>query len=149
MSSPEARALAARLRELVKLRIVLACGLSASTSIAVAERWAALPEAVRSVPEGVGWLVPRLRIDVPTVRGVRAVFHVAAALAGLGLATRASWLVTTLTADYLLLVPQLGGAVFHDHHLLWLAVISGPGSMPRARSGARTLVSIERSASAR
>lgn len=128
-----ARALAARVRELLApegsaldlamLRVTVAFVLSTSTSVAAAEQWAALPEAARTLPEGVGWLVPHLPIDPPTVRAVRVLFHVAALLAGLGLATRASWLVTTLTAAYLLLVPQLGGAVFHDHHLLWLAVL--------------------------
>jgi hypothetical protein len=41
----------------------------------------------------------------------------------LGLFSRASFALVTVTAAYVLLIPQLGGAVFHDHHLLWFAAL--------------------------
>lgn len=116
--APEGAAL-----DLAVLRITVACVLSLSTSIASAPEWATLPEATRTVPLGVGWLVPLLPIDAGTATWVRIAFHVACVLGGLGLFTRASWIAIALSCSYLLLVPQLGGAVFHDHHLLWLAVI--------------------------
>lgn len=116
--APEGAAL-----DLAVIRITVACVLSLSTSIAVAPEWAALPVAARTVPWGVGWLVPWLPIDPETVSVVRVIFHVACVLGALGLFTRVSWVIVALTTFFLLLVPQLGGAVFHDHHLLWLAVI--------------------------
>lgn len=109
--------------DLAVLRITVAVVLALDTSTWAAPQWAALPEAARTIPLGVGWLVPWLRIDAATATLVLAVFRLACVLGALGLATRASWLLITGTAAYLLLVPQLGGAVFHDHHLLWLAVI--------------------------
>jgi hypothetical protein len=109
--------------DLAVLRITVAVVLLLSTSIWAAPEWAALPEAARTIPHGVGWLVPWLRIDPPTVELVLLVFRWASVLGAVGLVTRASWVVIASTASYLLLVPQLGGAVFHDHHLLWLAVI--------------------------
>ena len=118
MLAPEGPAL-----DLAVLRITVAVVLLLSTSIWAAPEWAALPEAARTIPHGVGWLVPLLRIDPPTVELALLVFRVACALGAIGLVTRASWLVIASTSSYLLLVPQLGGAVFHDHHLLWLAVI--------------------------
>ena len=97
--------------------------LSFSTSIASAPQWASLPTAARTLPLGVAWLAPHLPIDPDTVGAARVVFHLACVLGAIGLFTRASWIAVTLSAFFLLLVPQLGGAVFHDHHLLWLAVI--------------------------
>ena len=109
--------------DLAALRITVACVLSFSTSIASAPQWAALPPAARTTPLGVGWLALHLPIDPDTVSAARVVFHLACGLGAVGLFTRASWMLVTVTAFFLLLVPQLGGAVFHDHHLLWLAVI--------------------------
>lgn len=105
------------------LRVVVVAVLLLSTSIASAERWAALPVASRTVPLGVGWLVPLLTIDPGTVHLARLAFLVVGALALLGLFTRVALALLVPLTFYLLLVPQLGGAVFHDHHLLWLLVI--------------------------
>lgn len=116
--TPEGSAL-----DLAVVRISVVVVLMLSASIASADRWAALPEAARTLPEGVRWLVPHLPIDTASVQIVRAVFRVAGVLAGVGLFTQASCAVLALTTFYLLLVPQLGGAVFHDHHLLWLTAL--------------------------
>jgi hypothetical protein len=109
--------------DLAALRITVALVLLSSGSIASAERWAALPEAARTAPYGVGWLLPYLVIDPATVHVVRLLFQLACLCGALGLFSRGSFIVVSITASYLLLIPQLGGAVFHDHHLLWLAVI--------------------------
>ena len=109
--------------DLAALRITVALVLLSSGSIASAERWAALPEAARTAPYGVGWLVPYLVIDPSAVHGVRLVFQLACLCGAVGLFARSSFVIIALTASYLLLIPQLGGAVFHDHHLLWLAVV--------------------------
>ncbi|MBX7195655.1 MAG: HTTM domain-containing protein [Sandaracinaceae bacterium] len=116
--APDAPAL-----DLAVLRVIVAVVLWLDASIEVAPAWAALPEAARTIPTGVGWLVPHLPIDPPTIELVRVLFRVCCAAGAVGLFTRASWVGVVLTASLLLLVPQLGGAVFHDHHLLWLAVI--------------------------
>lgn len=116
--APEGAAL-----DLAIVRVTVAVVLTLSTSVAAAPAWAALPSATRTIPLGVGWLVPLLSIDPGSVSLARIVFHLACALGALGLFTRAAWIVVSVTAFFLLLVPQLGGAVFHDHHLLWLAVI--------------------------
>lgn len=116
--APEGAAL-----DLAVVRITVACVLSFSTSVAAAPAWAALPGRARTLPLGVGWLVPHLPIDPDTTNAMRAVFHGALLFGAIGLFTRASWIVASIATFFLLLVPQLGGAVFHDHHLLWLAVI--------------------------
>jgi hypothetical protein len=109
--------------DLAVFRITVACVIAASASVAVADQWAALPEATRVAPLGVGWLVPHLPIDPVTVRVARVVLYAACASAALGIFSRASFTIVALALSYVLLVPQLGGAVFHDHHLLWFAVL--------------------------
>lgn len=109
--------------DLAALRITVACVSLSSGSIASAERWAGLPEAARTAPYGVGWLLPYLPIDPDTAHAMRLVFQLACVFGALGFFARTSFALIALTASYLLLIPQLGGAVFHDHHLLWLAVI--------------------------
>jgi hypothetical protein len=49
--------------------------------------------------------------------------YAACVTGALGLFSRASFALLTVTAAYVLLIPQLGGAVFHDHHLLWFAAL--------------------------
>ncbi len=113
--APEGAAL-----DLGALRVSVVAVLLASGSVASAEHWAALPEAARTVPLGVGWLVPHLPIDPPTVQLAHLALRLVGGLALVGLFTRAALALLVPLAFYLLLVPQLGGAVFHDHHLLWL-----------------------------
>lgn len=109
--------------DLAVFRITMAVFLAWNDSVVVADASAMLPEASRVAPFGVGWLVPLLTITPESVRLVRVVLWIACALAGVGLFSQASMAVAVLAASYVMLVPQLGGAVFHDHHLLWLAVI--------------------------
>lgn len=109
--------------DLAIFRITMAVFLAWNDSVVVADASAMLPEASRVPPYGVGWLVPLLTITPESVRAVRVVLWIACALAGLGVLAQASMAVAVLAASYVMLVPQLGGAVFHDHHLLWLAVI--------------------------
>lgn len=116
--APEGAAL-----DLAMLRISVVAVLLRSASVASAERWAALPEAARTLPLGVGWLVPHLPIDPATVRLAQLALWLVGGIALVGLFTRAALALLVPLAFYLLLVPQLGGAVFHDHHLLWLLVI--------------------------
>ncbi len=109
--------------DLAIFRVTIALFLAWNDSVVVADASAALPAAARVAPTGVGWLVPMLVITPESVRLVRGVMWLACALAGVGLFSRASMAVAVIAGSYVMLVPQLGGAVFHDHHLLWLAAI--------------------------
>lgn len=109
--------------DLAVFRITVALVIAQSHSVAVATTWAALPSATRTAPLGVGWLLPHLPIDPASVAFMRGVLLLACALGALGVFTRASFTIISLTAAYVLLIPELGGAVFHDHHLLWFAVL--------------------------
>src|SRR5688500_14631798 len=116
--APEGSAL-----DLAVFRVTVAIVIATSGSVAVADEWAALPIAARTVPLGVGWIVPHLPIDPSIVRIVRAILYAACACAAIGIFSRASFAIVALALSYVLLIPQLGGHVFHDHHLLWLSVL--------------------------
>lgn len=109
--------------DLAVLRITLALVLASSASVAVADDWAALPAATRVWPLGVAWFAPILPISPGIVGAVRAALWVACGLGAVGLFARTSLAVATVCAGYVMLIPQLGGAVFHDHHLLWLGAL--------------------------
>jgi hypothetical protein len=109
--------------DLAVFRITVAVVTAASSSAMVAPDWAALPSATRVAPLGVGFLLPHLPITPELVTGVRAVMYAACVTGALGLFSRASFALLTASAAYVLLIPQLGGAVFHDHHLLWFAAL--------------------------
>lgn len=70
-----------------------------------------------------GWAscLRHLPITPELVTGVRAVM--CRVHAGAGLFSRTSFALVTVSAAYVLLIPQLGGAVFHDHHLLSFAAL--------------------------
>lgn len=109
--------------DLAVFRVTVSVLLLTSASAAVAPAWAELPPDTRVAPLGVGWLVPHLVITRDSVELARVVLRLAALTSALGLFTRASLASMALCASYVLLVPQLGGAVFHDHHLVWFAVL--------------------------
>jgi hypothetical protein len=109
--------------DLAVFRITIAATIANSASVMVAERWASLPEEVRSAPLGVGWLLPHLPIDPDLVHAAKLVLFAACACGAIGLFSRASFAIVAICTSYVLLVPQLGGAVFHDHHLLWFAIL--------------------------
>ncbi len=91
--------------------------------IADAARWAALPPEVRVAPIGVGWALDFVPITPELANAAYRVL-VAALLAGIaGVFTRAAWTVATVAAIYLLGLPQLGGAAFHYHHLVWFSAL--------------------------
>ncbi|MBK7155526.1 MAG: HTTM domain-containing protein [Sandaracinaceae bacterium] len=109
--------------DLAVFRITVALVIAASSSAMVAVDWASLPAATRVAPLGVGFLLPHLPITPELVTGVRAVMYAACVTGALGLFSRTSFALVTVSAAYVLLIPQLGGAVFHDHHLLWFAAL--------------------------
>ncbi len=84
---------------------------------------ARLPDALRTLPSGVatilGVLGPTpLRADI-----AYAIVMVAAITGTLGLFSRASFAVVSIVSLWLWALPQTSGAVFHYHHLLWLAAL--------------------------
>lgn len=108
--------------DLAVFRITMAVFLAWNESVFVADWAAALPTQARVLPIGVGWAT-LLPVTPALVRGVRAVLWGACVTGGLGLFSRSSFIVASIAASYVMLAPQLTGAVFHDHHLLWLSVI--------------------------
>lgn len=109
--------------DLAVFRVTLAFFLAWNESVFVADAAALLPADARVAPIGVGWLVPLLPVTPALVRGVRAVLWTACLSGGLGLFSRTSFAIASVAASYVMLAPQLTGAVFHDHHLLWLSVV--------------------------
>jgi len=109
--------------DLAVFRITVALVIAASSSAHVAVEWAALPAAARVAPLGVGFLLPHLPISPELVSGARALMYAACVTGAVGLFSRASFALLSVSAAYVLLIPQLGGAVFHDHHLLWFGAL--------------------------
>ncbi len=85
--------------------------------------WAALPAAVRSAPEGLGWFVKYAPIDSTLAHFTQAACVCVALLTMFGVYTRPALLVLTVTTFYLFALAQLGGTVTHDMHLVWFAAI--------------------------
>lgn len=86
-----------------------------------APAYASLPPAVRSAPVGLG---PWLRTLGPeVVAPLTAVVVLALLLGTVGLFTRTAWTVAAIGLLVVLGVPHTVGAVFHDHHLVWLAAL--------------------------
>lgn len=83
-----------------------------------------LPETMIIPPGGVGWLPQSWFFNHEAVTCARWIFFPAAALAMLGLFTRFSTVVATLSAAYLAALPHFDGKVDHGgHHLIWFACI--------------------------
>lgn len=109
---------------LALFRIVIALLLLGSGDLAVAPQVAALPPALRIAPDGAAWLA-LLPLAVPAVKFGVALVYAAALFALIGFHARLALAVATLAGLYTLGVAQLGGAVFHCHHLLWCSALLG------------------------
>jgi hypothetical protein len=109
--------------DLAVFRITIAIFLAWNESVVLSDSIASLPPEARVAPIGVGWLVPLLPITPALVRAVRWILWAACLTGGVGWCARASFAVASMAAFYVMLAPQLTGAVFHDHHLLWFAVL--------------------------
>ena len=121
---------------LALFRIALAAVVLRTPELHDAERWSDAPAALRVAPVGVGWALDALPITPSLVHLASVVLTVAAVLGLVGLFTRVALTAVTVALAYLLLVPQLGGMVLHDHHLLWFAALlaaSPSGDAPAER----------------
>jgi hypothetical protein len=86
-------------------------------------RWSRLSPALRVAPIGFGWISERVPIDPRSASVALVVFVGALIFALVGLHARIAFTVVTLLGVYLLGIPQLGGQVWHMHHLLWFSAV--------------------------
>lgn len=108
---------------LAVFRITIALVLLGSVDVWSAQRWAALPSQARVVPPGLAFIVAELPISTLSVRLAQLALGVAAVLGLVGLFSRTAFAFAALAAFYVLGVPQLSGAVLHDHHLVWFSLV--------------------------
>lgn len=108
---------------LAALRVVVPIVVLLGPEVRRGPELAAVPAALRVAPEGLGWFVNAVPID----RGVALVAQVVCVFAGLcaaaGVRARPALVAQLVAAFYLFAVYQLGGAVWHDMHLLWLLAL--------------------------
>ncbi|MEO6952780.1 MAG: HTTM domain-containing protein [Polyangia bacterium] len=117
--------MSARAFDLGVFRVVVFALLLGTPDTRGALAFAALSPALRVT--NIAWLSAIVPANVATTlwltRGVYAIFVVAALCALVGFRTRMSALIATLTALFLLGLPQLYGTARHYHHLVWFAAI--------------------------
>ena len=87
-------------------------------NVDTAAEYAKLPRALQDPPPGIGPL-KSVPIDTATVLLSSVLFQIACVTGLLGLYTRTSAAIATVTGWYLLGIPQLYGKVIHNHHLIW------------------------------
>lgn len=84
---------------------------------------AELPDELRTIPSGAGWLYDLLPPDGSLARVASIVLLVAALAALFGWHARAAATVWVLTAVWAFGIPNLFGKVDHNHHILWFAAL--------------------------
>jgi len=84
---------------------------------------AAFPDAMRTAPWGLGWLAHAVPISEPLADAAYVVLMIAAATGAVGLWSRASFAIVTAVGLWFWMLPEMAGAVFHYHHLLWLSAL--------------------------
>ncbi|MGA9519883.1 MAG: HTTM domain-containing protein [Myxococcaceae bacterium] len=109
--------------DLAAFRITVFAVVLLSRDVWEAPGWASAADAVREGPAGWSWIAPWLPMSRAWASGALLVLVPAAAMACVGLFTRASSIVATIALGYLLLVPQFVGTVMHTHHLLWFSAL--------------------------
>lgn len=85
--------------------------------------FASLPAVLREPPPGWGLVAEWLPLTPELARTTRWVAFASSAFALLGVFTRASAAVATLSALYVLGVPQFFGKLIHYHHLVWFSAL--------------------------
>jgi len=116
-----------RPENLAALRISVAILLLISPETYSGPRIAALPSELRIPPEGLGWLMSTLPVTPEFARGAQWILVISASLGLVGLWTRASLAIATVSGLYVLGLFQLTGSVTHDMHLLWFAALCAAG----------------------
>lgn len=105
------------------LRIVLAGIVASTAEVGRAVQLAAGSTSHWQAPNGLGWFVRTMPLDLGTASLIRQIHLSAALLVGVGLYTRPALLALTLSSFYLFAMNQLSGAVLHDMHLLWFLLL--------------------------
>jgi hypothetical protein len=112
-----------RPENLAVFRMTVAAALLLAPDLYDAARWAELPAGLRAAPGGLLGALSGLPVTPLAAKIATALSLGGAALALVGLFTRAALVTATLSALYLLTIPQLHGWVTHNHHLVWLAAL--------------------------
>ncbi|HMI91923.1 MAG TPA: HTTM domain-containing protein [Polyangiales bacterium] len=86
-------------------------------------RNATLPEALRHLPPGWGWLAPVLPFDGASAHAITQLFAVASALALLGLFTGVAAPIAALLGLYVLGMPNFFGKIDHGAHATELCAL--------------------------
>lgn len=108
---------------LALLRIATGLALLGSGDLYAARHVAALPPLLRTAPAALSPLLGLLPISAAWVDAAVLVCAAAAILGTLGLWARPAFAVAAMAGFYALGVGQLGGAVWHCHHLIWFALL--------------------------
>jgi hypothetical protein len=108
---------------LALFRVVLCGLLLGSRELYLAPEVAALPAALRTPPHTLGAWMGVLPVTPGLTWVAVAVCAGSAALGLVGLWTRPALLVAAVSSFYALGVSQLGGAVWHCHHLVWFCAL--------------------------
>jgi hypothetical protein len=109
--------------QLAALRIVVAVMFLWLPEVRHAAERAAIPAALRVVPEGLGWFVALVPITPALARVAQVVAAFAAFCAIAGVRARVALGVLSVAGFYLLALSQLSGWVWKDMHVLWMAAL--------------------------
>lgn len=108
---------------LALFRIVVGVLLLTSKDVYAGLAIARWPAALRVPPEGLGPLLASLPITPTSVGLAVGAFVVAAVLGTVGLWARPAFAVVSVIGLYSIGVGQMGGAIWHTHHLLWFSAL--------------------------
>lgn len=104
-------------------RIVLFGTLIAFVDIPEAVWFSELPEELRFLPKGFGWVFNYLPINPTLVQVTGILLIVFSFTAMIGLFTRTSAWLTVIFGFYVLSISQLFGKIDHYNHMLWFPAI--------------------------
>jgi hypothetical protein len=79
--------------------------------------------ALRTPPEGLGWLSDHLPTNPTAVDVARGIAGIAAVFGVLGFFSRAAFAILAVSSFYLFALSELVGAVRHNMHLLWFTAL--------------------------
>lgn len=108
---------------LALLRITTGLLLLTSSELYASRHVAALPPLLRTRPESLSPLLGLLPVSVPLVDVAVILCATASLFGAIGFLARPAFLIAAVAGFYALGVGQLGGAVWHCHHLLWFALL--------------------------
>jgi predicted DCC family thiol-disulfide oxidoreductase YuxK len=108
---------------LAVFRVVLFYTIFTSVDVSSVMWFSQIPAELRVAPQGLGWLLDYLPINVACAKAFSVLLLTSCLTGMIGLCTRTSALLVTVSSFYVLGIPQFYGKVNHYHHLLWFAAI--------------------------